>query len=128
MTHAIFVALAVPSTLAALSGAYRRVPWMWALHNTCIAIMAVGTLAFGRCPLVELEDRLRTAADEPMPYTGSFVHYLLRSISGWELPAGSMLYISSSITILTLVALILHRSTRESPVSIPVAVDWDSPT
>lgn len=123
ITHAIFVALAVPSTLAALTGVYRRVPRMWAFHNLCIAIMAVGTLAFGRCPLVELEVRFRTAAGEPMPYTGSFVHYLLRSISGWELPAGSMLYISASITALTLVAVIMHRRTATSTVAVPVGVE-----
>jgi hypothetical protein len=107
-THAVFVVLAIPSTLLALAGAYRKLPQAWAVHSLSMLIMATGTLTFGRCPLVELEDAFRTAAGEPMPYTGSFVNYCLNELVGTPLPTGSMFYISFSIAILSLGALIVH--------------------
>lgn len=109
VTHFIFVIVAIPSTLLALAGAYRKLRQAWVLHSGSMLIMAAGTLAFGRCPLVEMEDALRTAAGEPMPYTGSFVSYCLNEVIGTPLPAGSMFYISFSIAILSLAALLIHR-------------------
>jgi hypothetical protein len=111
-THAVFVIVAIPSTILALAGVYRKLPLAWLVHSGSMLIMASGTLAFGRCPLVELEDTFRTAADESMPYTGSFVSYCLQSLVGVPMPAGSMLYISSSIAVLSLVAILIHGPLR----------------
>lgn len=123
ITHGIFVLLVVPSTILALLGFYRSTPSLWHLHNVSILIMAGGRVLTGRCPLVELEETLRTAAGDPMPYTGSYVDHLVSILIGISLPGGTMLFVSSTIGLLSLAAILLHRPypTITSPAAVPSA-------
>jgi hypothetical protein len=123
ITHGVFVFLVVPSTILALTGFYKSVPSLWHLHNVSILIMAVGRVLTGRCPLVELEETLRTAGGDPMPYTGSYVNHLLATLGGVTLPGGTMLIVSSTIGLLSLAAILLHRPypTITSPATVPSA-------
>ncbi|MEO6196993.1 MAG: DUF2784 family protein [Dehalococcoidia bacterium] len=124
ITHGMFVLLVVPSTILALVGFYRSTPSLWHLHNISILIMAVGRVLTGRCPLVELEETLRTSAGDPMPYTGSYVNHLVSTLSGISLPGGTMLFVSSAIGVLSLAAILIHRPYPRvmNPVAIQPAV------
>jgi hypothetical protein len=107
VTHGVFMILAIPSTLLALFGFYRARMHFFHFHNFCMGVMVWGRVTFGRCPLVELEERLRDAAGTQMAYKGSYVEHVMMQI-GVDMPKSSVLYISVSIAVFTAVALILH--------------------
>lgn len=107
ITHGVFMLLAIPSTLLALFGFYRERLHLFHAHNLAMAVMVAGRITFGKCPLVEVEERLRAAAGTEMPYTGSYVEHMMRQI-GVDMPTSSVLYISVSVALLTAMAIALH--------------------
>jgi hypothetical protein len=80
--HGIFALLIVPCTLLLYFGYYSPQPLLAYAHFAAVVAMVAGTVRYGRCPLVELEERFRTAAGQPMPYKDSFTVYLVESLSG----------------------------------------------
>jgi hypothetical protein len=105
--HGFFVVLAFPSVALALSGVYNPRPTLWHLHNLSMAVMVAGRVSLGRCPLVEVEEVLRTQAGQEMPYDGSFVNYIFQT-SGIALPVGTVFWLSATVAFLSLVAIMVH--------------------
>ena len=80
--HGVFVVLALPSSVLAYLGYYRGKQMLWYLHNLAMGIMVTGRAFLGQCPLVALEQALRHRAGERMPYTDSYVVFMVRSVTG----------------------------------------------
>ena len=114
--HGVFVVLALPSAVLAYIGYYHGKRILWRLHNLAIAIMVTGRAFLGQCPLVALEQALRHRAGERMPYTDSYVVYLLRTVTGVAPPAGSVMAMSAVVAVVSVAAIVRHRGQPgESP-------------
>jgi hypothetical protein len=116
--HGVFVLIAVPSALLALTGVYARYSFLWGLHNLSIVIMVVGQLTLQQCPLVALESAFRHAGGGEMPYTGSYIRYVVQQLSGYTLPQGSVMAMSSAVALISIVALFMHWPLRKEAVAI----------
>ena len=123
--HGVFVILALPSAVLAYLGYYHGKRVLWCLHNLAIAIMVTGRASLGQCPLVALEQALRHRAGERMPYTDSYVVYMLRAITGVAPPAGSVMAMSAVVAVLSVAAIVRHRgyASDHTPVTEPVGVE-----
>ena len=106
--HGAFAVLVAPSALLALAGRYASRPVLWNLHNLSITVMVSGQLLLRKCPLVALEQTLRNADGREMPYTGSFVRYVVDHLTGITLPAGSVMALSVAIALVSIAALVRH--------------------
>jgi len=122
--HGVFVVLALPSAVLAYIGYYHGKRILWRLHNLAIAIMVTGRAFLGQCPLVALEQALRHRAGERMPYTDSYVVYLLRTVTGVAPPAGSVMAMSAVVAVVSVAAIVRHRgqSGERTPAPEPVRV------
>src|SRR5207247_3815460 len=107
--HGVFVVLALPSAVLAYVGYYRGKQILWYLHNMAIAIMVTGRAFLGQCPLVALEQALRHRAGERMPYTDSYVVYVLRAVTGVAPPAGSVMAMSALVAVGRVAPLVRQR-------------------
>jgi hypothetical protein len=108
--HGVFVVLALPSAVLAYLGYYHGKRILWRLHNLAIAIMVTGRAFLGQCPLVALEQALRHRAGERMPYTDSYVVYMLRALTGVAPPAGSVMAMSAVVAVVSVAAIVRHRA------------------
>jgi len=122
--HGAFVVLALPSAVLAYIGYYHGKPVLWRLHNLAIAIMVTGRAFLGQCPLVALEQALRHRAGERMPYTDSYVVYVLRAVTGVAPPAGSVMAMSAVVAVVSVAAIVRHRGQpgERPPAPEPVRV------
>lgn len=82
------------------------------LYWLAVLIMVAGTVAYGRCPLVELEEALRAAGGASMPYEGSFTVYFLAGLTGQEIPEAVPLLASRLVVLLTLASLLRPAMAR----------------
>lgn len=115
--HVIFVFLVLPSLFLALTGYYTTHRRLAVVHNASVAVMIVGGLLFGRCPLVELEEGLREAAGDEMWYDGSFTRFVVAMITGIDLPAPVVSFTPLLIGALTLASVVLSRIRWSRPVT-----------
>ena len=122
--HGVFVVLALPSAVLAYLGYYHGKRILWRLHNLAIAIMVAGRASLGQCPLVALEQALRHRAGERMPYTDSYVVYMLRALTGVAPPAGSVMAMSAVVAVVSVAAIVRHRGQmpQTTPAGEPVRV------
>jgi Protein of Unknown function (DUF2784) len=120
--HGVFVVLALPSAVLAYVGYYRGRQLLWHVHNLAIAIMVTGRAFLGQCPLVALEQALRHRAGERMPYTDSYVVYLLRTLTGVAPPAGSVMAMSVVVAVVSVAAIVRHRGLAGDRTPVPEAV------
>jgi hypothetical protein len=122
--HGVFVVLALPSAVLAYIGYYHGKRILWRLHNLAIAVMVTGRAFLGQCPLVALEQALRHRAGERMPYTDSYVVYLLRTVTGVAPPAGSVMAMSAVVAVVSVAAVVRHRGQprERTPAPEPVRV------
>ena len=120
VAHGVFVVIALPSALLALTGVYARTALLWGLHNASIVVMVVGQAMLHQCPLVALETAFRNAAGAEMPYTGSYVRYVTQHLTGYTLPQGSVMAMSSAVVLISIIALFLHWPLRKEAVAIEV--------
>jgi hypothetical protein len=122
--HGVFVVLALPSALLAYVGYYRGKQILWYLHDMAIAIMVTGRAFLGQCPLVALEQALRHRAGERMPYTDSYVVYMLRALTGVAPPTGSVMAMSAVVAVVSVAAIVRHRGQpgERTPAPEPVRV------
>src|SRR5262245_8556624 len=120
--HGVFVVLAIPSAVLAYVGYYRRRQLMWRAHNLAIAIMVTGRAFLGKCPLVVLEAALRHRAGEKMPYTGGYVAYVLRTLTGVAPPPGTVMAMSAAVAVITAAAIVRHRGHAGDGVAAPEPV------
>jgi hypothetical protein len=104
--HGIFALLILPCSLLLFLGYYGAQPILVYLHYAAVVVMVVGTLHFGRCPLVELEERFRTAAGQAMPYEGSFTVYFFANVSGVQVPETLSTVASRLVVFVSLASLI----------------------
>src|SRR4029453_14622542 len=107
--HGVFMVLALPSAVLAYVGYYHGKRILWRLHNLAMAIMVTGRAFLGQCPLVALEQALRHRAGERMPYTDSYMVYLLRTFTGVAPPAGSVMAMSAAVAVISMAAIVRHR-------------------
>jgi hypothetical protein len=122
--HGVFVVLAFPSAVLAYVGYYHGKRILWRLHNLAMAIMVTGRAFLGQCPLVALEQALRHRAGERMPYTDSYVVYLLRTLTGVAPPGGSVLAMSAAVAVISMAAIVRHRGqfAERTPAPEPVRI------
>jgi len=120
--HGVFVVLALPSAVLAYIGYYHGKRILWRLHNLAIAVMVTGRAFLGQCPLVALEQALRHRAGERMPYTDSYVVYLLRTITGVAPPAGSVMAMSAVVAVVSVAAIVRHRGQPGERIPAPEPV------
>ncbi|TMB70946.1 MAG: DUF2784 domain-containing protein [Chloroflexi bacterium] len=122
--HGVFVVLALPSSVLAYLGYYRGKQMLWYLHNLAMGIMVTGRAFLGQCPLVALEQALRHRAGERMPYTDSYVVFMIRSVTGVAPPAGSVMVMSAAVAVLSVAAIVRHRgqAAERTPAPEPVRV------
>jgi Protein of Unknown function (DUF2784) len=120
--HGVFVVLAIPSAILAYVGYYHGKRILWRLHNLAMAIMVTGRAFLGQCPLVALEQALRHRAGERMPYTDSYVVYLLRTLTGVAPPAGSVMAMSAAVAVISVAAIVRHRGQGSDPAPTPEPV------
>src|SRR3989475_13091526 len=113
--HGVFVVLALPSAVLAYIGYYHGKRILWRLHNLAIGIMVTGRAFLGQCPLVALEQALRHRAGERMPYTDSYVVYLLRLLTGVAPPAGSVMAMSAVVAVVSVAAVGRARGGGDEP-------------
>jgi len=120
--HGVFVVLALPSAALAYIGYYHGKRILWRLHNLAMAIMVTGRAFLGQCPLVALEQALRHRAGERMPYTDSYVVYLLRTLTGVAPPAGSVMAMSAVVAVVSVAAIVRHRGRPGESIPAPEPV------
>src|SRR5438093_11487489 len=120
--HAVFVVLAHPSAVLAYLGYSHGKRVLWRLHNLAISIMVAGRAFLGQCPLVALEQALHHRAGERMPYTDSYVVYLLRTLTGVSPPAGSIMAMSVAVAVISVAAIVRHRGQGSEPTPAPQPV------
>jgi hypothetical protein len=113
--HGVFVVLALPSAVLAYVGYYHGKRVLWRLHNLASSVMVTGRAFLGQCPLVALEQALRHRAGERMPYTDSYVVYLLRLLTGVAPPAGSVMAMSAVVAVVSVAAVVRHRGQVDEP-------------
>lgn len=104
--HGLFLLASVPSLLLALYGYYCRRPCLWALHNSAIATMAIGQTVLRVCPLVALEQSFRERAGEDMWYSGSYSVFVIRWLTGFQMPVEAVFVASITLVVLTALALL----------------------
>ena len=107
--HGVFAILVVPSVFLALFGCYEKLPTLHQLHNHGVAIMAAGQLTLHKCPMVAMEERLRTWAGTQMPYEGSYIRHVVYELTSYTLPSGSVMAASTCLVLLTVAAWVIHR-------------------
>ena len=124
LVHGVFVILVLPSAVLAFMGYYRSKRHLWRIHNLSIGAMVLGRVSLGQCPLVVLEEMIRNAAGDKMPYSDSYVGYVVRSLTGVTPPDGSVMMISAIVALVSLLAVLRHRpsAAKCSPVTEQAAV------
>ena len=120
--HGVFVVLALPSSVLAYVGYYRGKQMLWYLHNLAMGIMVTGRAFLGQCPLVALEQALRHRAGERMPYTDSYVVFMVRSVTGVAPPAGSVMAMSAVVAVVSVAAIVRHRGQPGERIPAPEPV------
>lgn len=112
--HLLFVLALGPSTALLLLGhcggrlaLYGRVAMLSHLHCVAVFAMAVGQTTLNQCPLVLLEHTLREAAGETRWYYGSFSVFVVKWLTGYELPVEVIFSLSTLVVVLT-VAHVIH--------------------
>jgi hypothetical protein len=114
LAHGLFVLVAVPSTYFAFTGLYRTRSQLATLHYLSIAIMALGQLRYGQCPLVVLEEAFRNKAGIEMWYSGGYVDYMTLQLTGIALPAGAVMSVTISLVVFSLIGLVRHHWPAEN--------------
>ena len=119
VVHGVFVILALPSAVLAFMGYYQSKRHLWRIHNLSIGAMVLGRVSLGQCPLVVLEEMIRNAAGDKMPYSDSYVGYVVRSLTGVMPPGGSVMMISAIVALVSLLAVLRHRpsAAKRGPVT-----------
>jgi hypothetical protein len=104
--HLLFVLAAAPSTLLFAGGWYRSRPLLAQLHCAAVLAMVVGQAVARECPLVTAERAFREAAGHEPWYEGSFIVFVIDTVTGLTPSVNVATGYSAFVALFTLVGLV----------------------